>query len=146
MVIVHITCCEGSKRFIVKAVWRSGSGFDDVAFIKFEFYFTSYIFLCGLYECLDCLTKWCEPFSFVNNLSQLAAKFLLGFQSFTIKDQLLKLFMCFHKDCSTRSLINTTGFHTYNTVLNDIDNADSVLAAKLVQFCDDLGNFHCLSI
>ncbi len=67
---------KGSKRLTVKAVWRSCTGFDDVSFVKLEFNFTGYIFLCGLNKCLDCFTKRCEPFSFVYNLSKLAAKFL----------------------------------------------------------------------
>ena len=108
VVIVEIAGGEGSKRLIVQAVRRRLAGFDDVAFEQFEFYFACYVFLGYINECLDCLAQRSVPFSFVNNLSQLAAKFLLGFQSFTIKDQLLKLFMCFHKDCSTRSLVNTT--------------------------------------
>ena len=40
--------------------------------------------------------------------------------------------MSLHKDGSARSLINTTGLHADNTVLNDIDDADSVLAAEFV--------------
>ena len=146
MVVIHITGCEGSKGLIVKAVWRSCTILDDVSFVKFEFNFTGNIFLSGFNKCLDSLTEWCVPFSLVNNLCKLAAQFLLGFHCLTVKDQLLKLFMCFHKDCSTRSLINTTGFHTNNTVLNDVNDTDTVLAAKFVQLSDDLGNFHCLSV
>ena len=48
--------------------------------------------------------------------------------------------MCSHQDGSARSFINATGFHTNNTVLNNINDTDAVLTAKLVQLCDDLGN------
>ena len=43
MVVIEITGGEGCQRFIVQAVRRSGSGFDDIAFVKLEFYFTGYI-------------------------------------------------------------------------------------------------------
>ena len=101
----------------------------DVSFVKFEFNFTGNIFLSGFNKCLDSLTEWCVPFSLVNNLCKLAAQFLLGFHCLTVKDQLLKLVMSCHQDCSARSLINTTGFHTNNTVLNDVNDTDTVLAA-----------------
>ena len=48
VMIIHITGCEGSQGLIVEAVWRSGSGFDDIAFVKLEFYFAGHIFLSGL--------------------------------------------------------------------------------------------------
>ena len=73
------------------------------------------------------------------------AKLFLGFHCLTVKDQLLKLVMCCHQDRSARSFINATGFHTNNTVLNNVNDTDAVLTAKLVQLCDDLGNLHCFS-
>ena len=78
MVIVHIAGCKGSKRLIVEAVWRSSSCFDDISFVKLQFYFAGYIFLSGFYKSLDCLTKRCEPFALINNLRKLAAQFLFA--------------------------------------------------------------------
>ena len=147
MVIIHITCCEGCKRFIVQAVWRSCTGFDDVAFVKFEFNFTGYIFLSGFNECLDCLTKWCEPFSFVNNLSKLAAKFLLGFHCVTVKDQFFQAVRELPSrivppgvSYTPRDFIPTTRFSTISTIPIPFS------PPRLVQFCDDLGNLHCFSV
>ena len=54
--------------------------------------------------------------------------------------------MSCHQDSSARSLIYTTGFHTNNTVFYDINDTDTVLAAKTVELCDDLGNFHCFAV
>ena len=51
-----------------------------------------------------------------------------------------------HKNCSTRSLINTTGFHSDNTVFNDIDDSDSMFSTETVQLCDDFRNFHLFSV
>ena len=52
MVVVKITGGEGSQGLVVEAVGRSGSGFDDVAFVKLHLYFAGHIVLGGLYECL----------------------------------------------------------------------------------------------
>ena len=54
--------------------------------------------------------------------------------------------MCLHKDCSTRSFIDTTGLHTNYTVLYDIDDTDTMLSTETVQFTDDIRNFHFLSV
>ena len=40
--------------------------------------------------------------------------------------------MSFHKNCSARSLVYTTGFHTNYTVLYDVNDADTMFAAKYV--------------
>ena len=34
----------------------SSTGFDDIAFVKFEFNFTCHIFLSGFNKCLNCFT------------------------------------------------------------------------------------------
>ena len=146
MVVIHITGSEGCKRFIVQAVWRSGSCLNDVSFVKFEFYFTGNIFLSGFYECFDCIAKWCEPFSFVYDLSKLAAEFLFGFHGITVKAQLFELFVSCHQDRSARSFVYTTGFHANNTVFYNVNDTDAVFTAETVQLCDDLRNFHCLAI
>ena len=54
--------------------------------------------------------------------------------------------MCLHQDRSAGSLINAAGFHADNTVLYDIDDADAVLCAQLVQSADDVGNLHLYTV
>ena len=54
--------------------------------------------------------------------------------------------MCLHEDGSSGSLINAAALHSYNTVLNDIDDTDSVLSAELVESADDIGNLHSLAV
>ena len=144
--IVHITGCKACQRLIVKWVWRSSSGFNDISFVKSEFNFTCNIFLGRFYESTKSFTKWCEPFSFVYNLSEFVAKIFLNFHGSTVDNQFFKLFVSFHQDCSTRSFINTTGFHTNNTVLNDINDTDTMLAAKFVEFADDIRNLHGFAV
>ena len=146
MVIVKVTGREACQRFIVKAVRRGCAGLDDIALVKLELYFSGHVLLGGLYECLDGLTQRGEPFSFVNDLCELAAELFLCLHGLTVKDQLLKLVMCSHQDRSARCLIDAAGLHAYDTVLDDIDDADAVLAAELVQLCDDLADGHLLAV
>ena len=54
--------------------------------------------------------------------------------------------MCLVKDCSARCLIYTTGFHTYNTVLYDVADTDSVLSTELIKLHDNLRYLHLLSV
>ena len=54
--------------------------------------------------------------------------------------------MSLHEDGTARGLIDTTGFHTYNTVLYDIYDTDTVLATQLVQGTDDIGYLHLLAV
>ena len=144
--IVQISGGEGSQGFIVQAVWRGGSGFDDIAFVQFEFYFSGHVFLGGFHKCLQRLAKRGEPFAFVDYLSKLAAKFLLHFHGVAIQDQFFQLVMCFHQDGSARSLVYTSGFHSYHTVFHDIYNTDAMFSAQSIQLGDDFGNFHGFSV
>ena len=54
--------------------------------------------------------------------------------------------MCGHQDRSARCLIDAAGLHAYDAVLDDIDDADAVLAAELVQLRDDLADSHFLAV
>ena len=146
MVVIQIAGCEGSKAFIVERVRRSCAGFDDIALVELEFYFAGYIFLSLFYECLNCLAQRSEPFAFVYNLSHLVAHIDLFCIGITVEDQLFQLLMCLHQDRSAGSLINAAGFHANNTVLYDIDDADAVLCAQLVQSADDVGNLHLYTV
>ena len=47
---------------------------------------------------------------------------------------------------SARRLVNTAVLHAHQTVLNDVDNANAVLAAQLVELLDNLRNLHLLAI
>ena len=66
--VVKITCCEACEGFTVERVWGSSSGFDDVSFVKLEFYFTGHIFLGAFNESLDGFSKWGKPFAFIDYL------------------------------------------------------------------------------
>ena len=146
MVIIHVAGGKGSQRFIVEAVRRGRSGFDDVAFVKAEFNFARHIFLRGFHKRLECFAERCEPFSLVDDLGELGAEFFLGFHCVAVQDQLLQLIVGFHQDGSSGGLINPAGFHADDAVFHDIDNSDSVLAAKAVELSDDLGNLHGFAV
>ena len=82
--VIQITGGEGSQVLIVQRVRRSGSGFDDVALVELEFYFTGYIFLSLLDECLLCFTERSEPFAFVYQACKFRTHFLLECVSITV--------------------------------------------------------------
>ena len=54
--------------------------------------------------------------------------------------------MCLHEDRETRGLIDATALHADDTVLDDIDDADTVLTTELVELEDDLLHRHLLSV
>ena len=54
--------------------------------------------------------------------------------------------MSLHQDGTAGSLIDTTGLHANDTVLYDIYDTDTVLAAQLVQGTDDIGDLHLLTV
>ena len=97
---------------------------------KLEFNFAGYIFLGGVYECLDGLAQRSEPFALVYNLSQFVAHVLLDFHGGAVKNQLLQLLVGLHQDGSAGSLINAAGLHADHAVLYDVYNTDAVLAAQ----------------
>ena len=146
MVVVEISGCERSERLIVEAVWRSRSGFDDIAFVQLEFYFSGHVFLGGFHECLNCFAQRGEPFSFVYDLGELAAQFFLCLKCLAVKDQLLELVVCFHEDGSARSFINAAGFHAHYAVFDDINNTDAVFSTKHIQLRDNFRNFHLFAV
>ena len=87
--VVKITCCEACEGLTVERVWGSSSGFDDVSFVKLEFYFTGHIFLCGLYKSLYCFAEWCEPFSFVYDLGELVTHIFFHFHGSAVENEFL---------------------------------------------------------
>ncbi len=54
--------------------------------------------------------------------------------------------MSFHKNCSTWSLIYSTALHTNNSVLNDINDSDTMLSADCIKLTNDISNLHFLTI
>ena len=132
VVVVHIACGEGSKGLIVQAVWRSGSGFDDVSFVKFQLYFAGDILLSGFHECLNRFPERSEPFAFVHDLRELVAQVFLCLHGGAVQNELFQLTVSLHQNGSARCLIDAAGLHADYAVLYDIDDADAVLAAQLI--------------
>ena len=54
--------------------------------------------------------------------------------------------MCCIQDRTARSLINTAALHANQTVLNDIEDTDAVLAAQLVQLLDQGNGLELLAV
>ena len=54
--------------------------------------------------------------------------------------------MSLHEDRASGSLVNAAGFHTHHAVFHNINNADTMLSAKLVEGGNDFGYLHFLTI
>ena len=54
--------------------------------------------------------------------------------------------MSFHQDGAAGGLVYASGLHAYDTVLNDIHDTDTMLAAQSVQLGDDLSHRHFLAV
>ena len=54
--------------------------------------------------------------------------------------------MRFHEDRAARRLIHATALHADNTVFDDIDDADAILSAELVECKKNLLYRHLLSV
>ena len=76
--VVQLSGGEGGQGLTVQGVGGGGSGFDDVAFVKLEFYLSGYILLGGFHESLNSFPEGSEPFSLIYDLGHLVAHILLG--------------------------------------------------------------------
>ena len=146
MMVIHVAGSEGSERFAVEAVRRSRAGLDDVALVELESDFACHILLCGFCKCNQCVAKRRIPFALIDDLSKLVAYGLLEFHCSPVEDELLELLVSLHEDRAARCLIDAAGLHADNTVLNDVNDADAVLAAELVQRADDISDLHLLAV
>ena len=139
-------CLILSDALIVDGVGRGGSLLDDVALVELHLALAGHVLLGGFHESLACFAQRGEPLCGVNDISELVADIFFHCHGLFVEDQLLQLLMSCQQDGSSGSLINTTGLHADHTVFYDIGDADSVLAAQLVQLGDDLGKLHFLAV
>ena len=146
VVIIEIAGCKGCEALIVEAVRGVCAGLNDVAFVEAEFDFAGHVLLSGLDEGLLRLAKRREPFSFIDKAGKLVADLVLDFVSLAIEDKFFELLVRFHEDRSAGGLIDAAGLDADYAVLYDVDDADAVLAAELVESADDIGNFHLLAV
>ena len=144
--VIEITGLEGGKILIIERIRRGGACLDDVALVQTEFDFAGHVFLGGLDESLLRFTQRGEPLAFVNKAGELVADLILHLIGGAVQDQLFQLLVGFHQDGAAGSLINASGLHADNTVLNDVNDADAVLAAQLVELADDVGNAHGFAV
>ena len=146
VMVVQVAGGEGSDGLVVQGIGRGGPGLDNVALVQLELHFAGHIFLGLLDEGLHRLAQRGEPFSFVYDLSEFVAHVQLHGGGLAVQNQLLQLLMRLVEDGSAGSLIDAAGLHAHNAVFHDIHDADAVLSAQLVEFADDIGNLHLLSV
>ena len=67
-------------------------------------------------------------------------------QRFLVEREHFQLLMREIEDRAARRLINAVILHADEPVFDDIQNADAVLAAELVELADDVGNLHLYTV
>ena len=144
--VVEVAGGEGGEALAVEGVRGGRAGLDDVALVETHLYFTGDVFLGGLDEGLLRLAKRGEPLAFVDEGSEFVADIVLHGVGVAVEDELLELLVSLHEDGPAGSLIDAAGLHADDTVFHDIDDADAVLAAQLVELADDIGDLHSLAV
>ena len=56
----------------------------------------------------------------------------------TVEADCLKNLVSVVEDCSAGCLINAAALHTNETIFNEVSNADTVLAAQLIELPDEV--------
>ena len=92
--VVQFTGGEGSQGLTVQAVRRGGTGFDDVAFVQFQFYFTGNRFLSFVNECIESFSQRSEPLTVVNQISVFQSNLSFVVSGFFVQTDGFQNFVC----------------------------------------------------
>src|SRR3990170_2983980 len=84
-------------------------------------------------SCQLFIKKRGEPQSIVDHVRNLVRYILLVSESIFIEREFFKFVMRLQQNYCTRSFVNFSRFYSYNSILNHINSANSVLAAKRIK-------------
>ena len=133
LLVVNVVLVEGSEISAVQSVRRCNARVDDVALVELKLNVAVNGFLGLVYECVHSLAQGSVPLTVVYDVSVLLSQASLVVLSFLIKADGFQNLVCVVKDSSAGGLVNASGLHAYQTVLDYIVDTDAVLAAELVQ-------------
>ena len=131
--IIQLAGREAGDALVVQRVGRRGASRDDIALIKHQFHLSGDNLLRGVHKRGQRRAQRREPFAGVNQLRKLDRDLLLIGISLLIQYHMLQLLMRLIHDGAARRLIDTAGLHADHAVLQNIDDADTILAAQLIQ-------------
>ena len=92
------------------------------------------------------LTQRSEPLTGVYQFRKLNGQLLFIGVGLLIQHHMLQLLMSLVHDGSARSLINAAGLHADNTVLQNIYDTDTILAAQLIELGQKSDRIHLFTI
>ena len=138
LLIVNIFRFERCDLVIVKAVFRPSSGDMASALVKFHADIAGDILLAFGDSDLKHFAFGSIPETIVDHLGVDGNEAVAEVHDFFIHGDGFQSTVCMVKNGSARSFINTAGFHTDETVFDDIDSSDSVSCTEFVQAAHDI--------
>ena len=97
-------------------------------------------------ECLQGLPQGGEPLAVVDQIGEVHRQLLLHVLGVLIDGDHFQHLVGPVEDGAARRLVNTPVLHAHQPVLHDVQQADAVLAAQLVELPDDVGGLHLLAV
>ena len=133
LVVCAAVVAKGGYGLVIQGVRGSDSGVHHIALVQLQLHIAGYGFLSLVDKCVQCLTQGREPQAVVYQLAVFLRHQLLVVGSVPIQGDHFQHLMGFVQNGAAGSLIYTAALHAYQTVLNNIQQTDAVLAAQLVE-------------
>ena len=99
-----------------------------------------------VYQSLQHFALGAEPVAVVYQFGVLRHDLVLEMGRAPVKRDLLNASVSLQQNCSARSLVNAARLHSDIAVLDEIESADAVAPSQIVQFSQQLGGRHSLSV
>src|SRR6185437_4305857 len=131
--LVDVVLAEGDETLVVQGVGALAAGDDGVALVEAERDRTGYGFLRHVDERVVRFALDRPPASFVHQVGVARGDEVLGCESATIERELLELAVRCVEQSTTRRLVDAARLHADETILDQIDAANAVASADLVQ-------------
>ena len=119
--------------FVVKRIRRCNRRGSDVAFVQLDLHVSCYILLRLVNECRQSFTRGSKPLTEVHKIGEFSRKHLFQMCRFTIEGYRFKHFVRGIENCSSGSFVYAAALHSYKTVFDNVNDADTVLSADLVE-------------
>src|SRR5262249_49365922 len=116
---------EGERRFAASDVER--------ALPKFEADRASDALLRDFEEAVERFTQRRKPEAVVDELRIAHAERLLEVGGFAVDGEALKFLMCFDEQRAARSFVSAAGFHSDETIFDEVGAADAMLGSDFVE-------------
>ena len=146
LLVVNVVLVEGSEVLAVEGIRRCYAGIDDVALVELQLNVAGAGLLGLVNECVHSFAQGSVPLTVVYDVSVLLSQTSLVVLGLLVQADGFEHFVSVVEDCSARSLVNASGLHADQTVLNYVVQTYTVLAAELVQSLDELYTVHLLAV